>query len=150
MITVTVDTSEVDDLLAAVPGALARAQQTALKAIGTYVSSDATRAFRDASLRPSPWAPRKDGKATHPLLIKSGSLRQSVRHRLEGADTVVVGSDKEYARYHQEGTKHMPARPFFPVDEHGQIMPTVMQQITHKVQEAYAAEIRKVFGNGGG
>ena len=152
MITVTIDTSDLTRKLADFPAALARAQRKALDYIGARVASDATRAFKNASLRPSPWAPRKDKKATHPLLIKhpEGGLWKSIDHRLEGEDTVVIGSDKKYAIYHQFGTKNMPARPFFPIDEHGQLTPRIMRKIKADVEAAYKEEIDKVFANGGG
>ena len=152
MITVTIDTSDLTRKLADFPAALARAQRKALDYIGARVASDATRAFKNASLRPSPWAPRKDKKATHPLLIKhpEGGLWKSIDHRLEGDDTVVIGSDKKYAIYHQQGTKNMPARPFFPIDKYGQLTPRIMRKIKADVEAAYKEEIDKVFGNGGG
>ena len=152
MITVTIDTSDLTRKLADFPAALARAKKQALEWIGQHVAGDATRAFKTASLRPSPWAPRKDQKATHPLLIKhpEGGLWKSIDHRLEGEDTVVIGSDKEYAIYHQQGTKNMPARPFFPIDKHGQLTPRIMRKIKADVEAAYKEEIDKVFGNGGG
>ena len=148
MITVKVDTSQLDRKLADIPAALARAQRKALDYIGQRVASDATRAFKTASLRPSPWAPRKDKKATHPLLIKHprGGLWKSIDHRLEGDDTVVIGSDKKYAIYHQQGTKNMPARPFFPLDSNGNLTPRIMRKIQADVEAAYKEEIDAVFG----
>ena len=156
MITVTIDTSDLTRKFADFPLALAyahrKAQHKALEYIGQRVASEATRAFKTASLRPSPWAPRKDKKATHPLLIKhpAGGLWKSISYRLEDSDTVVVGSDKEYAGYHQHGTKNMPARPFFPIDEDGQLTPRIMRKIKADVEAAYKEELDKVFGNGGG
>ena len=146
MITVTIDTSDLSRKLADIPTALARAQKRALQYIGQTVASRATRAFRTASFRPSPWAPRKDKKSTHPLLIKSGNLRQSITWKLDGPDTVVVGSSQKYAPYHQHGTKNMPARPFFPIDNYGQLTPDVMRKIKADVEAAYKEEIDAVFG----
>ena len=143
MITITVDTSQLDKRLSDFPARMAAAQKRALEYIGQKVASRATQAFRSPSLRPSPWEPRKSG-GNHPLLIKSGALRQSISWKLEGTDTVVIGSDKKYAIYHQEGTKHMPARPFFPIDKYGQL--TILGTITKRVGEIYAEE---VSGKGG-
>ena len=145
-VSIKVDTSKFDRMMSDFPAAMARARTRALKDIGQHVASDATEAFRTASLRPSPWAPRKDKKATHPLLIKSGNLRQSIRWRLSGPDTVVVGSPMKYAPYHQLGTKKMPARPFFPVDKAGRLTPRIMRKIQADVQKAYTAELRKLGG----
>ena len=150
MITVTIDTSDLTRKLADFPAALARAQRNALKVIGNVVKNHTTEAFRNPNYRPSPWAPRKDTKATHPLLIKSGDLRQNFRSVVTGPDTVVVGTKVKYAGYHQFGTKHMPARPFFPIDKYGQIMPAVQRDIKDNVEAIYKKEIDKVFGNGGG
>lgn len=152
MTTVTIDTGELDRFLADFPEALARAQKRALEGIGAEAASLAGRAFRSESLRPEPWAPRKPSKHDdgHPLLIRSGALRQSVGWRLEGAGAVAVGSDREYAAYHQFGTKNMPARPFLPFDRDGNPAPRFMRKIQRRVQEAYEDEIRKIFGNGGG
>ena len=143
MITVTVDTSQLDKTLSDFPARMAAAQKRALEYIGQKVASRATQAFRSPSLRPSPWEPRKSG-GNHPLLIKSGALRQSISWKLEGTDTVVIGSDKKYAIYHQEGTKKMKARPFFPIDKYGQL--TILKTITNRVGEIYAEE---VSGKGG-
>ena len=143
-VTVSVDTSRLDRLLHDMPAALARAQHKALAAIGAHVASEATRAFWDATLRPSPWAPRKDKKSTHPLLIKSGSLRQSISWRVTAPDTVVVGSDKKYGPYHQFGTKNMPARPFFPIDKHGRLTPRMMRKINADIEKAFTSEMRKL------
>ena len=77
---VKVDTSKFDRTLADFPAKLATAQGRALRYIGQTVASRATMAFRNPALRPSPWAPRKPSKRDdgHPLLIRSGNLRQSV------------------------------------------------------------------------
>ena len=150
MITITVDTSQLDKNLADFPARFAEAQKRALQAIGQQVASRATQAFRTASFRPSPWAPRKDKKSTHPLLIKSGDLRKNFRSVVTGPDTVVVGTKVKYAGYHQHGTKNILARPFFPIDERGQLTPTVQRDIKDNVEAIYKKEIDKVFGNGGG
>jgi len=141
-VTVSVDTAKAERLLADFPQALAEAQRNALKAIGAEVASSATRAFRSEPLRPSPWAPRKKLGDGHPLLIKSGALRQSIGWKLEGSDTVVVGTDKKYAAYHQHGTKHMPARPMFPVDKDGRLTPRMLG----KVRKLAEAALNKALG----
>ena len=147
MITVTIDTSDLARKLADFPEALARAQRNALKVIGNVVKNHTTEAFRNASLRPSPWAPRKDRKSTHQLLIKSGDLRGNFRAVVTGPDTVVVGTKVKYAGYHQHGTKNMPARPFFPIDNYGQLTPMVQREIKDNVEAIYKKEIDAVFGH---
>jgi phage gpG-like protein len=143
MITITVDTSKLDKRLADFPEALARARRVALPKIGNIVKKHAREAIKDPALRPSTWAPRKKNYK-HPPLLKSTNMWNDIDYKVTGPDTVVVGTPHEYALYHQHGTKNMPARPFFPIDKHGQLMPEVMDQITHKVQEAYKKELDRL------
>ena len=141
---VHVDTSRFDRMLSDMPAAMARAQQKSLKAIGGVVKRHTVDAFRDPSLRPSPWPPRKSG-GTHQLLIKSGDLRDNFRAVVTRPDTVTVGTKVKYAGYHQTGTKHMPARPFFPVDKNGNLTPGVMDDIMENVQAIYDKELEKIL-----
>ena len=144
-IEVNVDTSKFDRMMSDFPAALARAQKSALEAIGAEVKSQAERAFKHPHYRPSPWAPRKNNAdPERPLLYKSGTMRRDLNSRLEGDDTVVIGTPHEYAKYHQTGTKHMPARPFMPVDKSGNLLPRVMRKIKKIVEEALAEELRKI------
>jgi len=104
-----------------------RNPQPALKAMGEVVVSMAMRAFTDASLRPSAWAPlaprtiqrrKQDGRGTAPLL-RTGLLSRSPRVASLSSHSVVVGSDRPYAAFQQLGTGRIPARPFFPFDKSG-------------------------------
>ena len=141
---VKVDTSRFDRMLADFPVRMAQAQQRALWYIGQAVSSRAQQAFRTSSLRPSAWAPRKDKKSKHPLLIRSGNLRQSIAWRFNGDDTVVVGSPAKYARYHQFGTKRMDPRPFFPFDEQGRLTAGMKSKIDKNVARIFKEEMGKL------
>ncbi len=85
-----------------------------LMGIGTVIVSHAQRAFDEPQLRPKPWAKRKDTKK-HPLLIKSGDLRQGLHCAKAGKNIVRIGSPTKYAATHQFGRDAIPARPFFPV-----------------------------------
>lgn len=92
-----------------------------LMGAGTVIQSLAQRAFDEPGLRPSSWPARKTG-GTHPLLIKSGDLRQGIHVQKTGTDTVRVGSPTKYAAHQQLGSAKtsgrgsgVPARPFFPV-----------------------------------
>lgn len=144
-IEIKVDTSKLDRMLADFPAVLARAQRNALVVIGNVVKNRTTEAFRNPALRPSPWAPRKSG-GKWPLLIKhpKGGLWQSFRSELQGNDTVVIRTDKKYAGYHQNGTKNMPARPFFPIDKQGNLTPDCMRDIKEEVEDVYKNELRKI------
>lgn len=143
---VTVDASEFERKMADLPACLARAQKRALQDIGAAVASRATRAFRTTGLRPSPWAPRRPSKADdgHPLLIRSGTLRRSIGWKLDGSDAVAVGSSHAYALYHQFGTRRMPARPFFPLDRHGNLLPETVRKVIGKVKRAFREELEKL------
>ena len=140
---IKVDTSKLDQMAANFPAAVERAKRRALQDVGQAVASRATMAFRTAAMRPSPWAPRKPSKRDdgHPLMIRSGALRQSIGWKFKGADAVVVGTDKKYAVHHQFGTKHMPARPFMPVDTAGRLTPQMSQKISRIVEKSLSDEL---------
>ena len=142
-IEVYIDSSKFDRMMADFPAKIASAKKRALMAIGQAVASRATLAFRSSMFRPSPWAPRKKPGDGHPLLIRSGHLRQSISWKLDGDDAVVVGTSQKYAKYHQYGTKKMPARPFMPVDKTGRLMPDVERKIRKFVDMAIAEEFEK-------
>ena len=146
MITITVDTSKFDRMMADFPVRLAAAKKRALEAIGQAVASRATLAFRTPSLRPSPWAPRKPSKRDdgHPLLIRSGNMRQSIKWELRGDDTVAIGTPTKYAPFHQHGTKNMLARPFFPIDSRGQLVPAMASKVARTVERIYTEELGKL------
>ncbi len=88
-----------------------------LQGMATVVESMAVRAFDEPGLRPTSWPARKKA-ASHPLLIKSGDLRQGIHSQVQG-DAAKVGSPTAYAAAHQLGStkRNIPARPFFPVIE---------------------------------
>ena len=160
-ITVSVDTSKPNKVLTDFYDALVRAKLGALTEIGQEVQSRATRAFRTPAMRPAPWAPRKPTyivtvnrktrKKTrklddHPLLIKTGALRQSIVWELVSGDAVRIGTDRKYAGYHQLGTKHMPARPFLPVDDKGKLTPQMEQKVNRIIARHLKTELGKFKG----
>jgi len=112
-----------------------------LDAAGTLISSMGQRAFDEPGLRPSSWPARKD-KKPHALLIKSGDLRQSLHHEVQG-DTVRIGSPKAYAAVHQLGGKKrpIPARPFLPV-LNGQLTGEAVEEL-NEVMSALIGEAGK-------
>ena len=145
-IEIKADTSRFNRAMADFPVRIAQTQSRILWYVGQAVASRAQQAFRTASFRPSPWAPRKDKKAKHPLLIRSGNLRQSITWRFKSNDTVVAGTSTKYARYHQMGTKHMPARPFFPVDAQGRLTDSMLKKINRNVDRICREELGKLRG----
>ena len=44
--------------------------------------------------------------------VDTGRLRNSIEHHPEGTDTVVVGTDVEYAIYQEMGTRYQSGTPF--------------------------------------
>lgn len=142
---VTVDASEFERKMADLPACLARARRRALLDAGTAVKSRAERTFKEPGMRPSPWAPRKgNADPSRPLLQKSGVMKRDLSARLEGDDTVVVGTPHEYIRYHQFGTRRMPARPVLPLDRHGNLLPETMRKVMGKVKKAFREELEKL------
>jgi phage gpG-like protein len=78
--------------------------------------SSQVRAFREAFLfgghqtrGGQRWVERKRNYP-HPLLLKTGALRRSLGRRPIRNRGVALVADAEYAGFHQEGTKHLPAR----------------------------------------
>ena len=139
-----VDTSKFDRMLSDIPAAIERAKQQALEDIGAEVKSQAELTFRHPQYRPSPWAPRKKSKSDdgHPLLIKSGALRQSIGWKLQGSDTVVIGRTGSTPAITRRGTKNMPARPVFPVKD-GNLTPRVERKVKGIVDKAFSGALPK-------
>ena len=108
-----------------------------LLAMGTAVKSLGQLAFTDPTARAAAWAPRKDAK-NHPLLMDSGTLEGSLRVLPPTADSVTIGSDRPYAATHQLGRDAIPARPFLPFYQSGQMTPLGRQ----RTERALAAALR--------
>ncbi|MDX2109198.1 MAG: phage virion morphogenesis protein [Verrucomicrobiota bacterium] len=68
------------------------------------------------------WSPRyaRHARAGGSLLQRSGRLLDSITYKVEGDDSVRIGSNLVYARTHQEGRGGIPARPFLGVSESNQ------------------------------
>lgn len=56
----------------------------------------------------------KNGRSK--ILVDSGDLLRSITFHAS-ADSVVIGTDRPYGKYHQTGTKHMPQRAFLGLSE---------------------------------
>ena len=121
-----------------------------LQVIGESLRNWAMEAFTDASMRPAPWKAKKDGSPSTLQGKNMGVLRRSLQ--VEATEsTVTIGSDRPYARIHQEGgvirakgggalrfqgsdgkwymvkQVTMPARPYLPVGADGAIMPAAAE-----------------------
>lgn len=124
----------------------------------------AEQAFDDPGKRPSPWAPRKGG-GSHPLLKKHGLLWRSFRVE-PGNGSATLVTDRPYAAAHQfgsrayvirpkngkalswPGAKHpvkqvnhpgLPARPFFPFNAAGELMPAAAERVLATIRRRVAA-----------
>lgn len=73
-------------------------------------------AFRYADGRPA--RPRTETRPGRGLLEDSGDLRSSISVTVQGG-SVVAEAVSGHAAAQQFGTRHMPARPFLPVDRSG-------------------------------
>ncbi|MEI6036155.1 MAG: phage virion morphogenesis protein [Verrucomicrobiae bacterium] len=117
----------------------------ALEAAGLSIVSRTLRAFDEPGMRPLPWAALKassiDAKVkagkSDTLLKRDGVLCRSARITQLDASSVTVGTDRFYAKFHQLGTKFMPARPFFPFTPAGDLTPkarpAVLRAIVRKL-----------------
>ena len=111
-----------------------RNRKPILEAMGLEFVSLSKRAFSDSALRPSPWAPKKNGQPA--TLRKSGAMWQSIRITETTANSVTSGSDRKYAAIHQFGGQAgrghkvtIPPRPFLPVLG-GKLTPTAKVKIS--------------------
>jgi len=116
-----------------------------LEAAGAALEGLTIQAFRDASIRPTEWAelsPRtlkaKGGRGN--LLIDTPTLIHSIVH-ITGSDQVEIGTDRAYAAWLQHGTSRMPARPFIPVTESGDLTPKARDA----VMDAVSLTINSLF-----
>lgn len=123
----------------------ARDPRKHLEAMGLVVVSMTQRAFTQSSLRPASWPPlrprtiaakAKAGKSNKPL-IGEGLLARSPRISAVTNRIVTVGSDRPYASHHQLGTKHIPARPYFPFDARGRPTNLARRRILQAVRQSF-------------
>jgi phage gpG-like protein len=121
----------------------------ALEAAGLAIRSQILRAFDDPGIRPAPWqalaastlaAKERDPKIKFKtaLLKAEGTMWQSIAIHKLTKSSVTIGTDRDYARFHQMGTRYMPARPFFPIDRSGRLTDLAKR----RVQEAIKIKLR--------
>lgn len=117
--------------------------QPALRAAGEVLVQMAKRSFDEPSLRPAPWAALKAstvrakaraGKSSS-ILKSSGTMWRSFRVIGVDSSRVTVGSDRPYAGFHQLGTRHIPARPFFPVTPQGKLTAAAKMRVEAAMQK---------------
>jgi len=114
----------------------------ALRSAGMVLVQMAKRSFDDPALRAAPWPALKpatiNAKArankSSAILKRDGLLWRSLRVIGVDKTRVTVGSDRPYAAFHQLGTKHIPARPFFPVTSQGRLTPAAKERIERAME----------------
>ena len=102
-----------------------------MQQLGAAVESQTKRRIQEEKTAPdgTPWKPWSPGYAAtrhgnHSLLVNQGHLLNSIRWALAGAELVNIGTNLEYAPYHQGGVPWhtsrelggIPARPFLDVE----------------------------------
>lgn len=99
-----------------------------MNTIGGIIESSTRRRIAETKTAPdgTPWQglsaktlaqkTGKSGKTRGGILVDTGSLMRSITHEAS-ANSVIVGSGMLYARWHQQGAKHLPARPFLGLSE---------------------------------
>jgi phage gpG-like protein len=100
-----------------------------LRAMGAEAVAITQGAFKNAALRPSPWAPLKYRPGMQ--LIKTQQLMRGIHISELTSDHVRIQPSVAYAVYHQLGKGRM-LRPFFPFDANGAMTPLGRQRI-HEV-----------------
>ena len=114
----------------------------ALRAAGMVLVELAKRAFDEPALRAASWpalkpatikAKARAGKS-NAMLKSSGTLWRSLRVIGVDKTRVTVGSDRPYAAFHQLGTRHIPARPFFPVTAQGNLTPLAKERVNSAIE----------------
>lgn len=85
------------------------------------------------------WEKRVDDEEPgRKILIKTGDLRRSIKVTNQTTDSVTIGAvDNDYAKYINEGTEKMVARPFMGNSQN------LMKLIYEKID----SRIKKVFGS---
>lgn len=97
--------------------------------------------------RPIEWAPLSPAYAKrvgreHATLFLSGSLEAAIKieSNPDVSRVFVTDNDVPYALAHQYGSekKNLPARPFFPIDQNGVVMPFTLAEVQRSANEEVA------------
>lgn len=121
-----------------------RDKRPLLAAMGLAVVTLGKQAFTDPQKRAQAWAPRQDDHP-HPLLqghaLPGGgtappTLRKSIRILKTSSDLVSIGSDRPYAATHQLGRDGIPARPYLPFYQSGQLTGLGRERVERSLRAA--------------
>ena len=107
---VTGDRSKLDHLIGRLqaPGRFRQGMADASRPIVQHLVESCFRSAKDPY--EEPWPPLKKPTGRLPL----AGLNSDFRYEASDAEGVTVQTDKDYARYHQEGTAAFPARRYLP------------------------------------
>lgn len=155
MIKLSIDWSPLKNLIRSLPGEAKKARPAALKAAANELLNATDEAFTDPSYRQKNWAPlspktiaRKP--ANSGILVNSGILKNaSLGKYVNPSDnTIGVSTSCKYAATHQFGRGPIPARPFVPITEDGDIAPAhvkddVVTEYADTIENALEKAVKK-------
>lgn len=113
-----------------------------LKKIAIYLQSESQQAFERNTGRVTRWkdlspATKKrkmrEKGAIYPILVFNGKLRASIAHDVSKNTARIYSGVKEYAHFHQYGTRKMPARPFLEIDS-GKDIPFIVKTLAESLR----------------
>lgn len=103
----------------------------------------------DGEDRPEPWVDLSDNyarrvKRTYPTLELHGDLITSVTPVTDVLEYASVETNNPYALSHQEGVyeNNLPARPFFPIDQSGELTPYTESECLNAAESALSEVLR--------
>lgn len=115
-----------------------------LRGAAGIIAGFGDRAFGEPSVRPGPWAPKKDGseatlRGNPPILMRSLKVKDP------SATSITIGSDRPYARAHQFGNPkgNLPARPFLPFGPDKQLAPFAARDVREELERQLIALLPK-------
>ena len=113
-----------------------------LEKMGRAAVTISKEAFTDESLRPNKWKPKKDKSPA--TLVQTGELKDSLLALPPSSDMIEVGSKSQYARAQNFGyePRNLPARPFWPFVEGGDIFAPAQKAIFSAMKAAVEKALR--------
>ena len=117
---------DVDKILGQLIGVIEDRKREIMEPVEKIIVEDTRLRFKlGVDPQGRPWAPlkeatlrsrRRKGRQDQPVLSDSRTLRNSIESSSTN-DEVIIGTNVEYAKYHQEGTSRMPQRKILGLSE---------------------------------
>jgi phage gpG-like protein len=127
-----------------IPAQDAAAEEIAVMVMGSFGVTGTTRQFDWQGLAPK--YARRVGRQYPTLYLneqeaqklgaESGRLKNSTVINTGEKESAYVVNRCEYAAAHQSGTDHIPARPFFPMDQNGVMPAAALERVIAAAQSA--------------